>query len=519
MTSLPAKPRRASATMALLVCGALAAGGLAAAGAPGFGPQRADASSHREAPLISGQPQYDNTDVYAFVSPDKPDTTTLVANWIPFEEPAGGPNFYPFPEDAQYDIHVDSDGDAQGDLLYRWTFNTQTKNGNTFLYNTGPVKSLDDPNLNVTQTYDIDLLRLKDQKIVSKSKIADDQPVAPSNVGKASMPDYRKLRDQAVKKIGGGVTSYVGQADDPFFLDLRVFDLLYGGNLSEVGRDTLKGYNVNTVALQIPTAFLTESKDQPTIGVWSTTQRKDAQGDWKQVSRLGSPLVNEVVNPQKVKDRFNASAPWNDSQFLPFVTEPELPKLIESIYKIKAPKTPRNDLVDVFLKGVKGLNQPPGVRPSEMLRLNTSIPPTDSPKRLGVLEGDKAGFPNGRRLSDDIVDAELQVVEGELLGKKNDLGDAVDANDKKFESSFPYVALPTSGSRGPLAKSKSQSDTEVRDQLTGNAVSSNSGGDDNTLLTASLAAAGAGFLLIGTGFVWWRGRSRRRANFGPPFSG
>lgn len=513
-----ARMRRRRQGLALLVCGGLAAGGVAAAGATGLGPQRAEASSHREAPLISGQPQYDNTDVYAFVSPDKPDTTTLVANWTPFEEPAGGPNFYPFPEDAHYDVHIDSDGDAQGDLLYRWTFKTHTKNGNTFLYNTGPVKSLDDPNLNVTQTYDIDLLRLKDQKIVSKSKIADDAPVAPSNVGKASMPDYKTLRDQAVKKVGGGVTSYVGQADDPFFLDLRVFDLLYGGNLSEVGRDTLKGYNVNTVALQVPTAFLTESKDQPTIGVWSTTSRKDAQGDWTQVSRLGNPLVNEVVNPQKVKDRFNASSPWNDSQFLPFVTEPELPKLIESIYKIKAPKTPRNDLVDVFLKGVKGLNQPPGVRPSEMLRLNTSIPPTSSPKRLGVLEGDKAGFPNGRRLSDDVVDAELQVVEGELLGKKNDLGDAVDANDKKFESTFPYVALPTEGSRGPLAKNKTQSDTEVRDQLTGSSVSSDSGGDD-TLMTASFAAAGAGFLLIGTALVWWRGRSRRRAGFGPPFSG
>ena len=155
--------------LATLVCGALAAGGLAAAGVTALEPGAASASSHREAPLISGTPQYDNTDVYAFVSPDKPDTTTIVANWIPFEEPAGGPNFFPFAEDAQYDIHVDNNGDAQGELLYRFTFDTHTKNKKTFLYNTGPVESLDDPDLNITQTYDIELLKLKDQHLVSKT--------------------------------------------------------------------------------------------------------------------------------------------------------------------------------------------------------------------------------------------------------------------------------------------------------------------------------------------------------------
>ncbi|QEU95392.1 DUF4331 domain-containing protein [Streptomyces kanamyceticus] len=502
--------------IAALVCGALAAGGLTAAGVSALGPGAAEASSHREAPLISGQPQYDNTDVYAFVSPDKPDTTTLVANWIPFEEPAGGPNFYLFPEDAQYDIHIDSDGDAQGDLIYRWTFDTKTKNKDTFLSNTDQVTSLDDPDLNITQTYDIDLLKLDDQKVVSTKKIANNLPIAPSNVGKASMPDYKKLRDQAVRQVSGGGTSYVGQADDPFFLDLRVFDLLYGGDLSEVGRDTLKGYNVNTVALQVPSADIRQSEKQPTVGVWSTTQRKNAKGDWTQVSRLGSPLVNEVVVPLRDKDKFNASAPWNDADFLKYVQRPELAKLLEKIYGIKAADEPRKDLVSVFLTGVKGLNQPPGVRPSEQLRLNTSVKPAADPKRLGVLDGDNAGFPNGRRLADDVVDIELQAVAGELVGNKNDLGDAVNANDQAFGGTFPYLALPTSGSRGPLAGKGGQDDknsasgSSARDALVGGGVerATPSGGSDNALLIGSAAAGTAGVLLVGLGLLWWRRRGR-----------
>ncbi|GHE96100.1 hypothetical protein GCM10014715_60580 [Streptomyces spiralis] len=511
MTPLISRSGAGRKGLVTLICGALAAGGLAAAGVATLEPGAASASSHREAPLISGTPQYDNTDVYAFVSPDKPDTTTIVANWIPFEEPAGGPNFYTFADDAQYDIHIDSNGDAQGELLFRYTFRTHRKNGNTFLYNTGPVTSLDDPDLNITQTYDIDLIRLKNQHVMSRTKLADDVPVAPSNVGKASMPDYAKLRYQAVHRTAGGAQTFAGQADDPFFLDLRVFDLLYGGNLSEVGNDTLKGYNVNTIALQVPNDLIRESAEQPVVGIWSTTQRRNAQGYYTQVSRLGNPLVNEVVNPQKDKDKFNASSPWNDAQFLKNVTNPELPKLIEAIYKIKAPAEPRNDLVDVFLKGVKGLNQPPNVRPAEELRLNTSIKPSMHPKRLGVLDGDNAGFPNGRRLTDDVIDASLQVVEGELVGSKNDLGDAVDANDKKFEKSFPYVAEPTSGSRGPLAKGTTGG-ADVRSQI-GDAlkpVGSSSGGSGDTVLIAASAASGAaGILLIGTALAWWRRRMQR----------
>ncbi|MEU2157921.1 DUF4331 domain-containing protein [Streptomyces sp. NPDC019396] len=498
---------RGRRNLAALVCGALAAGGLAASGVTTtLAPGAAHASSHREAPLISGQPQLDNTDVYAFVSPDRPDTTTIVANWLPFEEPGGGPNFYRFAKDARYEIHVDSDGDAQGDLLYRWTFHDQVKNGDTFLYNTGPVTSVDDPDLNITQTYDLELLKLRKQHVISHTKIADHVPVAPSNVGKASMPDYAQLRAQAVHRMEDGSSVFAGQADDPFFLDLRVFDLLYGGDLSEVGNDTLKGYNVNSIALQVPTEHIRESEGQPVVGIWSTTSRKNASGDWTQVSRLGMPLVNEVVVPVKAKDKFNASSPWNDAEFLPFVTEPELPKLIESIYKIKAPATPRDDLVSVFLTGVKDLNQPPEVKPAEALRLNTSIPPAHDPKRLGVLDGDKAGFPNGRRLTDDVIDISLQVVEGELLGQKNDLGDAVDANDLGFEKKFPYVALPTSGSRGQVAKGNG-----AESQLKGGAseLSALAGGGDKLVVT-SLVSAGAGVVLVALGLGWWRMRRRSR---------
>jgi hypothetical protein len=190
------------------------------------------------------------------------------------------------------------------------------------------------------------------------------------------------------------------------------------------------------------------------------------------------------------------------------VTNPELPKLIEAIYKIKAPSEPRNDLVDVFLKGVKGLNQPPYVRPAEELRLNTSIKPSANPKRLGVLDGDNAGFPNGRRLTDDVIDEALQVVEGELVGSKNDLGDGVDENDQKFGNYFPYLAEPTSGSRGPLAKGTGNS---VRNQLGDGLMATGANGSDTTLIASSAAAGVAGVLLIGTAVMWWRRRTRYRA--------
>lgn len=435
----PLKSQRGAAAVA--VAGAL----LTTAGLAGLGPSSATASSHREAPQIAGLPQYDNTDVYAFRSPEAPDTVTLIANWLPFSEPAGGPNFYSFATDARYEIHVDNDADAKPDVTFRWTFKDRYRSKDTFLAATGEVTSLKDQNLNYFQTYK--LVRIKGKKTQT---LVRQGRVAPSNIGEGTMPNYEDLRDEAVVNAGRGARSFVGQAEDPFFLDLRVFDLLYGGDFSEVGDDTLAGFNVNSVALQVPQDLVAKkgnAEKNPIIGTWSTTSRKNVGGGYTQVSRLGMPLVNEVVLPLKVKDGFNGSKPTQDVAALDFVTDPELPKLIEALYDMPAPATPRNDLVSVFLTGVEGLNMPKGkITPSEQIRLNMSTPVTQDPDRLGVIGGDLQGYPNGRRLGDDVIDISLQVVMGELVGDENDLGDDVDANDAAFSETFPYLALPASGS-------------------------------------------------------------------------
>ena len=489
------RPTKQQGAVALACAGGL----LTAVGFAGLGPLAATASSHREAPLISGLPQYDNTDTYVFRSPENQKTVTLVANWIPFEEPAGGPNFYPWATDARYDIHVDNNADAKPDVTFRWTFKDHYVSKNTFLAATGPVTSLADKNLNAYQTYK--LVRInkagKSKTIVRKKR------VAPSNIGSASMPDYAKLRQQATTSPAKNVKSFVGQAEDSFFLDLRIFDLLYGGDLSQVGDDTLAGFNVNSVALQIPRKMVAKKgnvKKNPIIGVWSTTSKKSTNGKYVQVSRLGNPLVNEVVLPLKVKDAFNASKPTQDVAALKYVTNPEVPKLIEAVYGIKAPATPRNDLVSVFLTGVKGLNMPKGkITPSEQIRLNMSTPVTANPNRLGVIGGDVQGFPNGRRLGDDVVDIELQVLEGELVGSANDLGDGVDGNDAAFSNTFPYLALPASGSNADPHPSKGGSAKQ----------SSAQGPLDGILLDrkGSMAASGLGLLALVAGIG---GALRRR---------
>ncbi len=469
-----------------------------------LGAQVGAASSHREAPLMSADPTADNTDTYAFVSPDDPDTTTLIANWYPFQEPAGGPNFYPWAtgDEAKYNIKIDNDGDGEADITYEWAFSNVDIRGDvvypigqpptapglpangSFLYNNGPVTSFGSPSLLFKQTYTLSAITEAGTEV-----LLTDAPVAPSHVGDASFPDYQALRDEAVVPIlGGAGQSFVGQAEDPFFLDLRVFDLLYGGDLSEVGIDTLAPYNVNSVALQVPTASLlgattydqpapgggTVNAPDPTIGVWSTTDRASirtaaadgtltASGPFVQVSRLGQPLVNEVVIPANLKDAFNALNPSQDADVTPAVNKvlnPELPYLLNAVYGLDVPTTPRNDLQAIFLTGLNGLNQPltPTLRPSEQLRLNTSIPPTAQPNRLGVLAGDNQGFPNGRRLGDDVVDIALQAVAGAVsvdatgaptgvnLVSALAAGDLVDTNDTAFSANFPYLALPRSGS-------------------------------------------------------------------------
>jgi hypothetical protein len=449
----------------------------------GLGPGTATASSHREAPLVAADPAIDNTDLYAFVSPERPGFVTFVANWQPFEEPNGGPNFYPFATDATYHIKVDNDGDAKPDAEFKWKFsNVDNRGGSTFLYNNGPVTSLDDENLLFKQTYS---LQSSFNGEPFKTRV-EDAPVAPSRVGAASMPDYGTLRDQATRTLPGGWKIFAGQADDPFFLDLRVFDLLYGGDLSETGQDTVAGYNVNTIALQVPfkdVALKGDAGRNPVVGVWTTTERNRVRitgggqsGGKVQVSRLGNPLVNEVVVPASLKDTFNATPPERDAKIpalVKRVLEPEVPKLLEAIYKIPAPKTPRNDLAEIFLTGIttkaggpikadlnsqlnnKDVNAA-RFQPSEQLRLNLSVPVAGAPNRLGVLAGDLQGFPNGRRLTDDVVDIELQALVGAAqTGKLVDAlatGDAVDSNDQAFGGQFPYVALPNGVAVNSAAK-------------------------------------------------------------------
>ncbi|MGW0121849.1 DUF4331 domain-containing protein [Streptomyces sp. NPDC003327] len=457
-----------------------------------LGPGVSSASSHREAPLIAGDPRADNTDVYAFTSPDKSDTVTLLANWIPFEEPNGGPNFYAFGEDLRYNIKIDNTGDGNADVTYTWRFKNQTRDAaDQFLYNTGQVTTLDDPDLNFRQVYDLTETRGSKTRVLLANV-----PAAPSRVGPASMPNYASLRAQAVRSLPGGGKAFAGQAEDPFFADLRVFDLLYGGNLSERGQDTLAGYNVNSVALQIPKKYLalnyTPSRN-PVVGIWSTTDRKGVQvsdsrtghGDkWKQVSRLGNPLVNEVVVPLKYKDAFNTLNPDQDRTVQPVVDkvlDPILPKLIQQVYGVPAPPAPRNDLAEIYLTGIckacgpiqadlnaHRLNRDANLRrivPAEELRLNMAVPPTANPNRYGVLAGDLAGFPNGRRLTDDVIDISLQAVEGaaqtgQLVPALAD-GDKVNANEVPFGVSFPYLALPHTKSvnSGPsgMAMSKERS--------------------------------------------------------------
>jgi hypothetical protein len=408
------------------------------------------ASSHREAPLISNDPQADTTDLYAFVSPDAPDTVTLISSWVPFEDPQGGPNFYKFGDNVLYEFKIDNTGDGVEDISYQFRFTSQVKNPNTFLYATGPIKGIDDATRNFTQSYTVTRVEGGQTRLTAGPMLT-----MYDNVGPASAPNYGGNGSgiYAFDQQGGQGLVFAGQTDDAFFADLRVFDLLYGGNLSEAGVDSLAGFNVHSIALRVPKSSLRGSS--PVIGVWATASRpttttraagsESSTGAFVQVSRLGMPLVNEVVVPVGQKDKWNGSQPSADAQFLSYVTDPEVPKLLQAVYGIPAPATPRNDLVSVFLTGVSGLNQPPGVRASEMLRLNTDIAPTANPARLGVLAGDTAGFPNGRRLTDDVLDITLQAAVGALNGVKTTLGDGVNGNDVPFRKTFPYIAQPNSG--------------------------------------------------------------------------
>jgi len=431
------------------------------------------ASSHREAPLIAQDPMADNTDVYAFVDPNDPDMVTLIANFIPFQKPDGGPNFYNFDPNVTYEIHIDNNADAVEDITFQFKFQTQVLNSGTFLYNTGPVETLDSPNLNVRQFYDI--FRIDGPRRTGTSKqIGVRLPVMPANVGPRSFPHYNQLAGGVVQLPPSGMRAFAGPRDEGFYVDLGVFDLLgIGSGGVESSTD---GFNVSTIALQVPIRDLTRNSAKPSgpndpngiIGIWSTSSRPAVatraaggitySGNLVQVSRLGQPLVNEVVIDLARKDAFNSLEPSGDAAALDRVTDPEVPKLLDLIFGIKSPAAPRNDLVTIFLTGIPGLNQPPNVKPSEMLRLNTGIPPVaygaSGYDRLGLLGGDIGGFPNGRRVGDDVVDIALRAMAGGTPltpafnhSPNNTLGDGVNQNDVPYLTQFPYLAPPKAGNQ------------------------------------------------------------------------
>jgi hypothetical protein len=415
-----------------LVIGSL--GGLSLAAAAAI---TATASSHREAPMIAEDQFVDNTDVYAFISPGDANKLTIVANYVPLLLPQSGPNFYRFSEDARYEINIDNDGDAVTDLTYRYEFDTSIKNGATFLYNVGPVDSIESPNLNVTQTYT--LWRIN-QKTGKRDKVMEDVPVAPWNVGKRSFPDYEQVALQAVSSAGD-TKSFAGPRDEPFFVDLHVFDLLGVG-----GAPTTDGVNVMSIVLEVPIADIAQGGTRPTVtthktsvvGIYASATRPqirilrrgrdaDDYGRHIQVSRLGWPLVNEVLVPLQDKDKYNRSLPKDDVRnFGAYILDPEVPKLLNLVLGANCAATPSGGRTDIV-----GLLAPNGTTPADLLRINIAAGQTN----------EQSHFPNGRALADDVTDTLLTVA----CNNGSAIGDGVVANDKAFTTTFPYLASPHSG--------------------------------------------------------------------------
>jgi hypothetical protein len=464
------------------------------------------ASSHREAPLIAGDPAADNTDLYAFLDPNDTTKLTIIANYVPLEEPAGGPNFFPFDPNVRYEIKIDNTGDGIADVTYRFKFKTRAQSTNfagipTFLYNDGPVTSLTDANLLVKQTYDVER---------NGVEIGSDLRTPPVNVGPRSTPNYAATAALAIRTLGDGTKVFAGQRDDAFFVDLgsifdlaglRPFNALHDIPLPAArGVDGVGGFNTNSIAIDVPLNLLTKDHAQPSgpndpdavLGIWATASRRQTRvlnadgsmsftGPWVQVSRLGNPLVNEVIIPRDKKDYWNGQPPKADAQFARYYKAPELTAVANVLYNAldDAATTNRNDLVAILLTG---LNIPSsatvpgglqftrtGATQADMLRVNTGIKPNSAgacvfgvagggtPSRLGALAGDLCGFPNGRRLADDVTDIEVRaLIEGYgptlhlVLGvpnrsPNNVIGDGVDANDTPFLSAFPFMGTPHQG--------------------------------------------------------------------------
>ncbi len=462
-------------------------------------------SSHREAPEISKDPVADSTDVYAFVSPDDPSTVTLIANYIPLEGPAAGPNFYEFGHDVLYEIHVDNDGDGIADVTYQFRFTTRLTTPSSFLYNTGPITSLGSPNWNSKQFYSVARVSGSHSTVLGAHLACP-----PCNIGPLSTPNYESaLGRPAVHALPGGMTVFAGQRAEQFYVDLgSIFDLLdlrplqsanvFAHSLglpSQPGVSATSHLNVHTIAIKVPISALVTSKSHPTIGVWTSASRQSASifgdeggrvssGPWKQVSRLGNPLFNEVIVPLGKKDYWNTQQPAHDKQFAQYVASPELAGLFPVVYPAigggPAPFAnlaafnksgqPRADLEAILLTGIpagiiKGFTNFTGPVQADMLRLNTSIPSTPMSastfSTLGLIGGDAAGFPNGRRITDDVVTIELRAVAGKtlpLVDPTYKVDAVVDSVDDGLTGAsvtngplagFPYMGVPYDGYHNP----------------------------------------------------------------------
>jgi hypothetical protein len=464
----------------------------------------ATASSHREAPFVTAHPKVDGTDFYMFRSYEagRQDYVTLIANYIPLEDAYGGPNYFSMDPDGLYEIQIDNQGDAKEHLTFQFRFTNTYQNaalnigGKSIpvpLINIGafgPGVSDGDANKNLIETYTVTVVQ--GDRRHGKAALATNltsggttfrKPL--DNIGNKSIADYPTYSSNHIFSIGipgcdGPGRVFVGQRKDPFAVNLgEIFDLV---NLNPVGApsgspNTIGDKNVTSIALEVPIACLTSGSD-PVIGAWTTASMRQVAifnsmphgiasgatgakgpqisgGAWTQVSRLGAPLVNEVVIGLPDKDRFNASEPKDDGQFADYVTNPSLPTLLQVLFGVHAPIAyPRTDLVAAFLTGIPTLNQAKKVTASEMLRLNTSTPPLAASQQntLGVLGGDAAGFPNGRRPGDDVVDIELRVAMGVLLPADQapdgqlPYTDGTSLSATEFAQIFPYVNPPLPGS-------------------------------------------------------------------------
>ena len=447
-------------------------------------------SSHREAPATSKDPVADNTDTYAFVSPDDPSTVTLITSYLPFEAPFGGPNFFEFGTDVRYYIYIDHTGDGKPDITYEFAFSNLVRDEKTFLYNTGTITSIYDKTFNRRQFYSVTRIQGGKSEVIAR-----DLPCPPCNVGPASTPNYNDLAGEAIHSIKGGRMVFAGQRLDGFYIDLgAIFDLAdlrpfesmhIGGMANSVAQNALQGYGCQTIALKVPISDLTRSGKVPTdvmsadavIGVWGAASRRKSSirepngtmvesGNWQQVSRLGNPLFNELIVPQGEKDYWNSQMPSGDKYFLKNVQHPELSGLLPSLYPGVFPnlaglKAARADLVAILLTGipkgvVPGFQNFTGKTYADELRLNVAVPPTTSnPNPLGLVAGDAAGYPNGRRVFDDVTSIELRALAGQTypLIDKSYTPDAAasavtdgltDANDT-YLSDFPYLGTPQSG--------------------------------------------------------------------------